>query len=711
VTKEGDEIMTKNRKLKNKLSLFTGIIVFICFITLMSVVLFQVYYSSKQQVQETAIIHSSRYANQITNDFTKLYHAISDFASQIETLKDDGIVSRDTATNMLKELLLNYDQAVGMGIAFESNAYDGADSRNRNVFPSDQTGRFLSYISKDASNNIKVEPLVDYEGDHVEWYAGVKRTNKAVLTEPYEYEVNGEMLVMTTIAVPIQNSKQTFDGVITVDIPLSFVQQLSEDTQVMGGFNQIVSASGIYVADSNDTDRVMTTIDQDSEISSLLSHTTDESFYEYVYSDITGDKALSVFEPIHIKGTDQYWTYISVIPHKNILAEFFQLLTLMLIITGFALIMTIVLMYLLISKITKPIVSTANTLDQMANADFTGTIPSKYLKLNDEIGRLAQSIHKMKGSISGMIGEVKIAAQSVEEVNTQTTHHMSSLMAQIEDVSATTQEMSAGMEETSASTEEMNATAQLIEQTIQNISSKANEGASEARYITERAQELKENAIASRKTASNINADLNHQLKDAIKGSKAIEKISVLSESILQITEQTNLLALNAAIEAARAGEAGKGFAVVAEEIRTLAENSNQTVNKIQVITKQVVESVENLATNSQKVIDFIDSQVIKDYEKLVSTGEQYFNDSEFVKGFMTALSTSTDDLNTSISQMLTTIAEITEANNESATGTQDIAEKSSDVAMQSSEVMEQTKTSTQHSNHLIDMMNQFNVQ
>ncbi len=58
-----------------------------------------------------------------------------------------------------------------------------------------------------------------------------------------------------------------------------------------------------------------------------------------------------------------------------------------------------------------------------------------------------------------MIGEVKIAAQSVEEVNTQTTHHMSSLMAQIEDVSATTQEMSAGMEETSASTEEMNATA------------------------------------------------------------------------------------------------------------------------------------------------------------------------------------------------------------------------------------------------------------
>ncbi len=99
------------------------------------------------------------------------------------------------------------------------------------------------------------------------------------------------------------------------------------------------------------------------------------------------------------------------------------------------------------------------------------------------------------------------------------------------------------------------------------------------------------------------------ELSEAIEKSKSVEKINVLSEAILKITEQTNLLALNAAIEAARAGEAGKGFSVVAEEIRKLAEESNNTANEIQEITKIVVNAVENLANNSNKILTFIDGK------------------------------------------------------------------------------------------------------
>ena len=69
---------------------------------------------------------------------------------------------------------------------------------------------------------------------------------------------------------------------------------------------------------------------------------------------------------------------------------------------------------------------------------------------------------------------------------------------------------------------------------------------------------------------------------------------------------QTNLLALNASIEAARAGEAGKGFAVVADEIRVLAEQSKAAVVHIQDVTKNVVESVTNLADGAKKLLEFV---------------------------------------------------------------------------------------------------------
>lgn len=98
-----------------------------------------------------------------------------------------------------------------------------------------------------------------------------------------------------------------------------------------------------------------------------------------------------------------------------------------------------------------------------------------------------------------------------------------------------------------------------------------------------------------KKNANKVKTNIDSATKDAIEKSKTIEEINILSEAILEITSQTNLLALNAAIEAARAGESGKGFAVVAEEIRKLAEQSSQTVVRIQDTTKEVLKAVEEL--------------------------------------------------------------------------------------------------------------------
>ena len=110
--------------------------------------------------------------------------------------------------------------------------------------------------------------------------------------------------------------------------------------------------------------------------------------------------------------------------------------------------------------------------------------------------------------------------------------------------------------------------------------------------MDQNADKLKNNAILNKKNTWEIVTDIIGKLQTTIQESKKVEKVSELTNDILNIASQTNLLALNASIEAARAGEAGKGFAVVADEIRQLAEDSKNTANDIQKINTGVIDAV-----------------------------------------------------------------------------------------------------------------------
>ena len=270
--------------------------------------------------------------------------------------------------------------------------------------------------------------------------------------------------------------------------------------------------------------------------------------------------------------------------------------------------------------------------------------------------------------------------------------------------------MSAVTEETAASTQEMNATSVEIESAVRSIAEKAQNGSEVAEKISKRALDLKENATNSQDAANNIRNDIDTEMKKALEQSKAVKNIDVLTESILQITEQTNLLSLNAAIEAARAGEAGKGFAVVANEIRKLAEDSKNTVNKIQVVTMEVIKSVEELASSSEKALNFIDTQVISDYKTMVGIGEQYYNDAASFQDLVNDFSATSDELLNAIQSMVKAIDEVTTANSEEAQGTQNISMKALDVTERASKVLELMNATKQSSESLTESVSRFKI-
>jgi methyl-accepting chemotaxis protein len=409
-----------------------------------------------------------------------------------------------------------------------------------------------------------------------------------------------------------------------------------------------------------------------------------------------------------ITGTN--WSIGVEAPKSEVLAGISSLQKYILIISILFLILGVVFAYIIANSIAKPIKRASNILSVNATGDFTQAVSDMDKKRKDEIGLLTRSIETMQDSIKSVVNGVISEASNVAHSVAITTHNMDDLNTEIEDVSATTEELSAGMEETAASTEEMNATSVEIEAAIDSIAEKAQDGAVKAKEISKRANGLKSNAEASQRSATEIYSSTQEKLKNAIEQSKAVEKIKVLSDAILQITSQTNLLALNAAIEAARAGEAGKGFAVVADEIRKLAEDSKNTVNEIQEVTKKVVFSVTNLAESSTEILDFIDKTVIGDYESMVNTGDMYNEDAELIDNMVTDFSATSEQLAASVQNMIKAINEISSATNEGATGTSNIAQKASVVTEKASEVIKQVNASKESSEKLNEMVSMFKV-
>jgi len=369
----------------------------------------------------------------------------------------------------------------------------------------------------------------------------------------------------------------------------------------------------------------------------------------------------------------------------------------------------IILAVFIIRSITAPIKKMKlRLIDLVQNGgDLTQSID---IKSKDEIGELATSMNQFIANIRNIIIEVNQCSDGVENAVLSVVEYMKDLTSNVEQSSATIQELSAGMEETAASAQEVNSSSLEIENATVSMADRAQKGAISANEISTRADELKQSAINSQKVSKEIYENTKNNLEIALEKSNAIEKISVLADTILSISSQTNLLALNAAIEAARAGEAGKGFAVVADEIRNLAESSKNTVSEIQNVTAEVFSSVNDLASSSRTIMEFFDSTVLKDYDEMVNTGEAYGNDGKYVDDLVNDFSATAEELTATIEGIMKAMSEVAITVNEGAMGTQEIAEKISGIVAMVEQVKNKINISMENSTLLKKAVNKFTV-
>jgi len=428
-------------------------------------------------------------------------------------------------------------------------------------------------------------------------------------------------------------------------------------------------------------------------------------------ADILGTSAQTYYAPIkdtsgQIVGMWFVGIYTNVVNEKiDVIMSILVSVAMVLLVIG------IVVSFLLGNGIEKGVHMIEEKLKHMEQGKFDFHFDVKGMKRKDEIGSIVRSAHNMKEKIVQTMLSIQEESVNLRNNAEMNTKKMEEMHGNMEDISATTEELSAGMEETSASTEELNASTYEIETEVSNMKEKTYHGEQLAVEIKHRAEKLKEETGNSHKKTIDIYERTNIALRESIKKTAAIEEIKELSNAILQITSQTNLLALNAAIEAARAGEAGKGFAVVADEIRVLAENSKNAVSRINDITVNVSEAVESVVKDSKSLLEFVDNQVLKDYETLVQSSVQYDQDADQVNLVVTDINQIAEQLYDTIRQMREAIDEVTNAAGEGAEGTSEIAGKIADIATKTNEVLNQTVENYHTSEKLDHMIGFFQLQ
>ena len=253
-------------------------------------------------------------------------------------------------------------------------------------------------------------------------------------------------------------------------------------------------------------------------------------------------------------------------------------------VAGLAMLLGLLAAWLITQQIIAPLRLTLSAAARIAKGDLSQDLE---IGRRDEMGMLQRSMQEMTLSLRQLISGISDGVTQIASA--------------AEQLSAVTEQTSVGVNSQKDETDCVATAMNQMTSTVMEVARNAEEASEAARHADQQARDgdkVVNDAIAQ---IERLAVEVNNSTEAMGKLKLESDKIGGVLDVIKSVSQQTNLLALNAAIEAARAGEAGRGFAVVADEVRGLAQRTQESTEEIEVL-------IAALQSGTQQVVMTLDA-------------------------------------------------------------------------------------------------------